>query len=231
MRELLVPAVDLLLGVRCPGCDRPALLLCRECGQAIRPEPRDAWPQPTPVLLRVPMPVPPIAAGTNDEVLRRVLVAWKEEGRWALTPVLSHLLAASVAQLCMPGRPVLLVPVPTSRRSKRRRGSDLIDELARSSARLLRTVGVDVHVGQALTFARRTADQAGLGSTERARNLAGAFRLRSAHGLAERAVVVVDDILTTGATVAEAVRVLDAAGHRPCGVAVVAATARTATRP
>jgi hypothetical protein len=89
-----------------------------------------------------------------------VLVAWKETGNTRLTAVLDHLLAASVVEHAR-GRPVVLVPVPTSRRSKRERGCDLVDELARSAARLLRQVGVEARVSQALTPARATADQVG----------------------------------------------------------------------
>jgi ComF family protein len=166
-----------------------------------------------------------VAAGANADLLRRVLIAWKESGVTRLTDVLDHLLAASVVQLAR-DRPIALVPVPTSRRSRRERGCDLVDELARSAVRLLRDVGVDARVVQALAPARATADQSGLDAVARGVNLAGAFRLRSDRALEGREVLVVDDILTTGSTVAEAVRVLSSAGHRPRGIAVVAATPR-----
>jgi predicted amidophosphoribosyltransferase len=224
-----VSAADLLLGASCPGCGRPALTLCRPCGLAIRPDPYVAWPRPAPSALREPAPVPPIAGGANAGVLRAALIAWKEHGRFGLTVPLAHLLAAATGQLLEPRRPVLLVPVPTSRRSRRARGADVVDELARAAARLLRGIGIDVRVAQSLGYARSTYDQAALDAEQRAANLTGAFRLRSAGALAGRDVVVVDDILTTGATVTEAVRVLDGAGHRPIGIAVVAATPRRAT--
>lgn len=161
-------------------------------------------------------------------VLRAALIVWKEEGRFGLTAPLCHLLAAATGQLITPGRPAVMVPVPTSRRSKRARGADVVDELARASARLLRGVGVDISVAQALTYARSTDDQASLDAVHRESNLSGAFRLRGAAGLNGRDVVVVDDILTTGATVTEAVRVLSSAGRRPVGIAVVGATPRRA---
>jgi ComF family protein len=226
MRDLLIPAADLLLGAQCAGCGRPALKLCRACGEAIRPAPAVAWPKPCPRELRRPTSVTPVAAGSNAEVLRRVLVAWKEAGNTRLTAVLDHLLAAAVVEHARPQRPVTLVPVPTSRRSRRERGCDLVDELARAAARLLRQVGIEAQVSQALTPARATADQVGLSAAERAGNLQGAFGMRTSRSLPGRDVVVVDDILTTGATVSEAVRVLSAAGHRPLGIAVVGATPR-----
>lgn len=192
----------------------------------MRPDPYVAWPTPTPPGLREPSPVRPLAGGVNAGALRAALICWKEEGRFGLTSPLSHLLAAAIAELAQPNRAVVLVPVPTSRRSKRARGSDVVDELARAAMRLLRGVGVDIAVAQALTYARTTHDQAGLDAEDRAANLSGAFRMRTTRALAGRDVVVIDDILTTGATAAEAVRVLSAAGHRPIGIAVVAATPR-----
>lgn len=230
MRDLLIPAADLLLGAQCAGCGRPALTLCRTCGEAIRPDPAITWPQPCPHTLRRPTRVTPIAAGANADLLRRVLVAWKEAGNNRLTSVLDHFLAAAVVGHVHPARPVVLVPVPTSRRSRRERGCDLVDELARSAVRLLRQLGIEARVSQALAPARATVDQVGLGAAARASNLQGAFRLRTDRSLPGRDVIVVDDILTTGATVSEAVRVLSKAGHRPAGIAVVAATPRIPER-
>ena len=156
-------------------------------------------------------------------MLRLAIVAWKEEGRTSLLRPLAHLLAASVAEVVgdTPG-PVVLVPVPTSRRSRLARGADVVDQLARVAAGLLRDAGVDVTVRQGLRVARRTVDQSGLGARDRARNLAGAFALRSSFALGDRHLVVVDDIVTTGATLGEAVRALRVAGHRPIGAATMA---------
>jgi predicted amidophosphoribosyltransferase len=117
---------------------------------------------------------------------------------------------------------VVLVPVPTSRRNRLARGADVVDQLACAAAGLLRGTGADVTVRQALRVARRTADQSGLDARDRARNLAGAFALRSDQGLAHGTVVVVDDIVTTGATIAEAARALAAAGHLPLAAATMA---------
>jgi predicted amidophosphoribosyltransferase len=215
VRDLIVPAADLLLGARCAGCGGPALVLCRPCGLRMRPVPAT-----------VRADVPAVAAGVNAGVLQRVVVAWKEEGVTRLTDVLSHHLAAAVVPHVHGPLPLALVPVPTSRRSRRRRGSDLVDELARAAARLLCEIGIDTAVVQALDYARATEDQAGLGARARHANLAGALVARPRSGPSPRQIVVVDDILTTGATAVEAVRALSAAGRRPAGVAVIAATPR-----
>ena len=217
MRRLVVPAADLLLGACCAGCGGPALLLCRACGTALRPRPVLGTPSRELV-------VPTIAGGVNAGILRRVLVAWKEQGATRLTGVLDHHLAAAVVPLVEPRRPVVLVPVPTSRRSRRARGCDLVGELALSAARRLRAAGVQVQVRRLLTHDHDTLDQSGLGAEARWTNLAGAFRIRSRTRATDADVIVVDDILTTGATVAEALRALGEAGHRPVGVSVVATT-------
>lgn len=226
MRELIVPAADLLLGARCAGCGGPALLLCRACGELVRADPREVWPRPVPAQLTRPTRVLPIAAGDNAGVLRRVVLAWKEQGVSRLTDVLAHHLAAAVVAHVHGSSPLALVPVPTSRRSRRERGCDLVDDLARSAARLLVDLGIDTVTVQALTYARTTADQAGLDATSRHDNLAGAFAARPRDGASPRRIVVVDDIFTTGATAVEAVRALTAAGRRPVGIAVIAATPR-----
>lgn len=226
MRELIVPAADLLLGARCAGCGGPALLLCRSCGLELRPDPAPVRPSVVPRPLRHPGEVRVVAAGVNAGVLRRTILAWKEEGVARLTDVLRHHLAAAVVPHVGGPLPLALVPVPTSRRSRRARGIDLVDDLARATAALLRGVGVDTVVVQALGYTRTTADQAGLDAESRRANLDGAFVARSRSGWSPRQVVVVDDIWTTGATASEAVRALSAAGRRPVGVAVVAATPR-----
>lgn len=226
VRELIVPAADLLLGARCSGCGGPALLLCRSCGELVRADPTEVWPRPVPPQLTHPTRVPPVAAGANAGVLRRVVLAWKEQGVSRLTDLLAHHLAAAVIPHVRGAAPVALVPVPTSRRSRRERGCDLVDDLARSAARLLVDLGIDTVTVQALTYARTTADQAGLDAASRRDNLAGAFVARPRSGSSPRRIVVVDDILTTGATAVEAVRALSAAGRRPTGIAVIAATPR-----
>ena len=221
MGKLAISAADLLLGASCPGCGAPALVVCRPCGESIRPDPHEAWPQPTPAGLRG---VRPVAGGVHAGVLRESLIAWKEQGRFGLAAPLAHLLASAVAELAPVASSIVLVPVPTSRRSKRARGADVVDDVSRMAAQLLRRVGIDAGVDQALTYTRTTVDQSGLDSAARADNVNGAFRVRRARPRAGGAVIIVDDILTTGSTAAEAARALSLAGRRPIGVAVVAAT-------
>lgn len=123
---------------------------------------------------------------------------------------------------------VLLVPVPSARRAVRERGFDAGLALARAAARRL----PGTRAGSLLVPARRVADQSGLGAVERQENLADAFRVRGGLlGVARlvqpgAAVVVVDDVVTSGASLSEATRALRAGGVEVLGAATVAATVR-----
>jgi len=171
-----------------------------------------------------PDPTPPgfpatAAFGRYDGPLRALLLAHKERGRTALARPLGGALARAVAGVA--SGPVLLVPVPSSRAAVRARGHDHAWRLARAAARRLPPGSA---AGRLLAPARAVADQAGLSHAARAANLHGALVARQ--GRAH--VVVVDDVVTTGATLVEAARALAAAGHVVLGAAVVAATARRA---
>lgn len=121
---------------------------------------------------------------------------------------------------------VLVVPVPSAARAVRRRGHDPVRGLARVAVRRLCAEGVPVACAAVLRQGRPVADQAGLGAATRAANLAGALRVTGARRVRGRRIVVVDDVITSGATLAEAARALEAAGGRVIAVATVAATPR-----
>lgn len=230
-------AGDLLLGSRCHGCGRPAWTLCDGCRadlSGLRPGPRapDPCPDGFPRTW---------SAGPYDRLARNLVSAHKERSALGLTALLGEALALAVLGLLgeaglLDGgggdaAPVRLVPVPSARRAVRARGFDAGLALARAAARRLpRTRAAPL-----LVPARRVADQSGLGALERHANLAGALRLRSrpwvraerrgpaaGHGL----VVVVDDVVTSGASLTEAVRALRAGGVEVLGAATVAATVR-----
>jgi predicted amidophosphoribosyltransferase len=168
--------------------------------------------------------------------VREAVVAFKDHGRWALHGVLGAALGRAVAQLLLdeaqagagPARArVVLVPAPGSPGSARRRDGDHVRELAVVAARHLRGTGLDVAVRPLLAPVRRRRDQVGLRREERAANLSGSVAAlpaaTRAHGLS---VVLVDDLVTTGATLAECARALREAGVRPAGAAVVASAER-----
>src|SRR5690606_27366585 len=131
----------------------------------------------------------------------------KEHKRFGLVRPLGRMLAGSVELalevLGLPG--AVLVPMPSRPAAVRERGHDAVLGLARVAARRLRRRGCDVRVRAVLRPVRRLHDQAGLSAAARAANLAGA--LRAVHRVTGAGpLVVVDDVITTGVSAAEAVR-------------------------
>jgi len=163
--------------------------LCSGCRHALAPR----------IIRRVIEPgVTVTSALAFDGVAARVVRALKEEGRTSLARELAPALDA-VLRLAVPAG-ARVTTVPTTRAAFRRRGFRPLDVLLRRAGwrheRLLRVV-------------RTTDDQRGLGRRARRENVGGAFASRPVRG---GVVAVVDDVVTTGATLAEAVRALRAAG-------------------
>lgn len=217
--------LDLVLPAECAGCGRAGSGdvvegLCPGCSLALCGPARLVRPQ-----RRLPgLPGVHALAPYRDPV-PEIVVAHKERGRLDLAGPLGRRLARAVLAAAADAPELWLVPAPSAPRATRRRGQDPIRRMARAAARALREHGADARVLPALRHGRRVEDQAGLDRRDRAENLAGAIAVRrsAADPLLRRPAVVVDDVLTSGATLAEAVRALRAAGGRPIGAAVLGA--------
>lgn len=219
---LLAATADLAWGGRCCGCGRPGPVTCPACAATLRAG--------VPVAVAGAAGQPRTwARGRYDDELRAVILACKERQGLGLVPLLAELClgscAAALAEVWT-GGPVLLVPVPSSRATVAERGFDLTFQLARRVARGLRPLGLDAAAGRLL---RLTAgrDQVGLSVTDRAANRAHSMRAVPGR---PGAVLVLDDIVTSGATLTEASRALSAAGRDVLGAAVLAATPRRQPR-
>lgn len=196
----LAEALSLVFPTWCAGCDAPDVALCAACRAELVPRPRR---RTLPCGLVVHSAVP------FDGVAARAIRALKEDGRTGLARPLGDALTAVV-----PGGADAVVPIPSSRSGKRRRGYAVATLLAQRGGLRPRRL---------LRLTRDTVDQRGLGRAERERNLSGAFVAPRVSGLR---VVIVDDVVTTGATLADAARALRAAGAHLVGAATVAATER-----
>ncbi|MFF3426886.1 ComF family protein [Streptomyces sp. NPDC002602] len=231
VREWWRELSGLVLPVDCAGCGTARFLVCPDCLEAfggagagrVRPSP-------------APPGLPGVHAGAvYADAVREVVLAHKERGALPLAGPLGAALAAAVLSLsggagggaAALSAGVALVPVPSARHRTRARGHDPARRIALAASVGLRGKGVPARVVPVLGLRRRVADQADLGARERRENLAGALvagpaGVRSASGAR---IVVVDDLITTGATLAEAARALRAGGLRVAGAAVVAAPA------
>ena len=120
----------------------------------------------------------------------------------------------------------LVVPVPLHRRRLRHRGYNQAWLLARQVFRDQSTDAVSLLRHDVLTRVRDTPSQAGLDSVRRRRNLAGAFHVADPRAIVDRHVLVVDDVVTTGETMAACGGVLLAAGARRVDALIAARTLR-----
>ena len=229
MTKLWREIADLVLPVDCAGCGRRGDWLCGVCG--------DRLGRAAAVRRVLPDPVPPglpavYAAGAYEDGLRAVLLAHKERGALRLARPLGDALAGVVRAVTADNRgrdgPVLLVPVPSARRATAARGHDPARRMALRAVRTLRRCGVAARLAPVLRQRRPVADQAELSAVGRTANLSGALGVVPGSGrlLSAGPVVVVDDLMTTGASLAEAARAVRAAGGRVCGAGVVAVSAR-----
>lgn len=211
---ILSDLADLVLGRQCLGCDTPAPGVCAACLDGLRGG-----------VTRVPGAGPAtFAASEYSGLARELVVAYKKQGYRSLAAPLGWLLADAVWAAMQAGgrRECVIVPVPGHRRS--RRGFDALGDIVGESLRAMSRAGVDIDEERLLRPRADYPTLKGLGRAARWDEVAGAF-LATAPARARPCAIVVDDVLTTGATIAEAVATLQRARVPVAAVAVIAATA------
>lgn len=217
--EAIRGAVALLLPTTCAGCGEHGDVLCAACRGAIVGDVRVRELSGEGGTLTVWFSLD--HAGVAAQLMR----AAKESGRPLLVRAFAPALTAALASAAGGGSPIgadretiAIVTVPARVASVRRRGFRLVDVAVRACG---------IRPRRWLRLSRRVVDQRGLARTDRAMNLTGA--MRGVGRAAGRRVVIVDDVLTSGATVREAARALRDSGARVLGAAVIAATPRRRT--
>jgi ComF family protein len=156
--------------------------------------------------------------GRYDGALRDATLRLKQAGTQALAAAMAELLYRRWSSEIQQFRPDVIAPVPMHWLRRAQRGASNPELLARRLGKLL---GAPV-ARQLVRRTRHTAPQADLSPPERRHNVRGAFALGAGHELNSARVLVVDDILTTGATCREIARILRDVGAAEVRVAVLA---------
>jgi ComF family protein len=229
--------LNLLFPPRCACCeaDLPAhhddLLLCEDCRVLLGPK---LWPccprcgaagippggpggcrscRKTPLKFDAAIPL-----GSYNDQLRRVVLRMKRPSHDSLSVAIGRLLVLRRGQQLAELRTNLVVPIPMYWARRLKRGTNSAEILAEAVGRSL-----GVPVGRrVLSRCRNTLSQDGLSPVQRFRNVRGAFRVRGGRHLEGIRVLLVDDILTTGATCSEAAATLKRAGAAAVAATVVA---------
>jgi predicted amidophosphoribosyltransferase len=203
-------AVRLFLPRKCVGCAAVQTWWCAECAGRARLDP---------VLRELPGTDLAVAAAVAyADPARKAILAHKDRQITALRPVLRDWLAVALHAhpACGPG--VVLVPIPPSRRGRLARGRDPLAEVVEAAVR----AGFAFAMDRPLRWRSQPQPQKRLDRSARAANVSGRL---AAGPAAPGPVMLVDDVTTTGATLAEAERAL-----RRAGVGVVGAIAMCYTR-
>ncbi|WP_433512405.1 ComF family protein [Nonomuraea sp. CA-143628] len=250
----LADLADLALPQRCLGCGTKGPRLCETC---LDPVPARRMPRPAPDGLPACWSAADYTGAVREAIVaykergqttlaHPLATALAFTACHALASTADHALAyrsATPVALTGPATPVALartatpvalavVPVPSSSRALRSRGHDPVGRLAALAVRQLAAFGHRAELWPALGQARQVGDQAGLSATQRAANLAASLRVTpAAKARPAASVLLVDDIVTTGSTLAEAARTLRVDGVDVLLAVTVAATRRRSCNP
>lgn len=198
---MLIDLLDLLATPACDGCGNPGRRWCGNCARI------------APLPARIDVGLPVLALLTFEGPVRRSIIDWKERGNREAGERLARWLAQGLELAMVDIGSAVVVPVPPSRTARRRRGGDPLLALTRQAA------AGRIPVLPWLASSRDRVDQAGLDRRQRERNLAGSLRWI---GATDKTIILVDDVVTTGATLRECARAARAGGASRVSAVVIA---------
>ena len=204
-----MPAIEaltqLLFPTRCIGCKEIGVLICSTC--------RLEW---HPHLYSTRISTVPIYSGViYSKTASKILLSAKENGLKGADELIIKAIDRVLNRANFSNSDIRLVPIPSSRSARRRRGRNFMVDIAQGVGRLS-----GYRISDPLELVRKVRDQSGLHADDRSENLRGAFGVK-AGSYPRGDLVLIDDVVTTGSTLREAVRALTTQGY--CVIASVTA--------
>jgi predicted amidophosphoribosyltransferase len=209
------PLLDLVLPSACAECALPPTVYCQDClsRHEAHVVERSYFDSLQPAVAKN---LPGLALSVLDESVSRAMATFKEKNQFAV--------ARSMVDALLPTESLwqvdLVVAAPSARANFKKRGFVPAELIAQRVAKRWRLP----HMRSALMLVREVEDQASLSIDERQKNLVEAMRANPR--LAGKRVLLVDDIVTTGSTIAEAARAVAATAAEPVAFVVLAETLR-----
>ena len=211
---------EIIFPSRCIGCSRLGLSICSECRKQWHPH----------IYLREIVwhneNFPVISSVEYSSIASKVLLSAKESQIKSADDLIISGLNHSLKLFTNRFGAGVLVPIPSRKAANRKRGRDFMQEITSQVAKQL-----DLPCLPMLTHIRKVRDQSQLNLTDRSTNIFGAYSVSHDSSRLDVAwnnrpkIIVIDDLITTGATLAEAVRALRTAGFTVLG-AVTSCTAK-----
>ena len=211
---------QLVLPESCIGCGDGASAMCAICRQKLPIRPALLGGEDFPLA----------ASLTYDELSAKIILAAKEDGSRSARKLIVEAIAAAALvaindERANASKQIKLLWVPTSNQARRRRGGDFLAPIAHQVAKITNSqLGIQIIPDQLLRVRRHVVDQSQLSALDRDRNLHGAFTAAQ-RWQGSGQVILIDDVVTTGSTLREAVRAL-----RERNLTVVAAATACASR-
>ncbi|MHA2788271.1 ComF family protein [Corynebacterium sp. S7] len=199
--------IELLLPRHCAGCGAPGEHLCSKCRHELARPPQR-------VVTRESPHVPVFSLGPYAGAHRQVILAMKEHKNIAIRRLIGAVLHAGLEHLEARGElpvPTVLVPAPTRAFSARQRGGDPVTAVCQATGRTVLPV---------VSLAQSVRDQTELDAAGRRKNLSGGIIIS---GVPRDTVIVVDDVVTTGATLQATIENLLSRGAKVAGAVTIAA--------
>jgi predicted amidophosphoribosyltransferase len=202
---------DLIFPSRCIGCSALGLDICSQCRRYWHPHIYRSWSHKAPHF-------PIYSAISYSPIAGKIILSAKENGLLAADKLIVSALHHALRYCISEKGPATLVPIPSRKSVARLRGRQFISDLSQQL-----TVETGLPINENLSHTRSVRDQSSLDAKSRFTNIDGAL---TSHKFFSGKAILVDDLITTGATLNEAARAL-----RVQGIEVAAAVTACVAEP